>query len=49
MLPPVTAMLVSSAGTLRVIVVTAGTVPATAHFLGGFALAPTGELYVVVI
>jgi len=49
MLPPVTAMLVSSAGTVRVIVVAAGAVPATAKTLGGFKLAPTGELYVVVV
>lgn len=49
MLPPVTALLVTSEGVVTVIGTTAGSVPATAQELGGIAVAQDGKLYVVYV
>jgi hypothetical protein len=48
MLPPVTALNVTD-GVVSVIGVSAGSVPATAKIIGGIAVSPTGEVYVVFV
>ena len=49
MLPPVGAVAVDEDGVVPVIVVAAGSVPATATIVNGIAVSPAGAIYVVMV